>query len=266
MYDTVSELVARLDASSVQGTSIIPWGSPVPSFGNVSRSTVATLGLNPSNLEFVDKSGRELTGRVRRFHTLQSLGLARWRDAKAEHLRMIIDSCNKYFCRNPYDGWFMRLEELISGTKTSYYDSGPSACHLDLIPYATSSKWSELSSTQRTALLSMAEDTLGLLLRDSPVRVLILNGQTVVQSLQQIGDIELERRVMPSWTLPRKTGGGVPGYSYTGRMRKIAGVKLKNEVILLGFNHNIQSSFGVTKGVKAAIGNWITRAVKGSVS
>jgi len=205
-------------------------------------------------------------GTVRRFHTLSSLGLSRWRDAKSEHLQMIVDSCNTYFCRNPYDGWFKRLEELISGTRASYYGTGQSACHLDLIPYATSSKWSELSSGQRTALLGMAGDTLGLLLRDSPVRLLILNGQTVVQSLLQIADIDLERKLMPTWTLPRKRGEGISGYSYAGRLRKVGGVKLKKEIVLLGFNHNIQSSFGVTTGVKAAIGNWITCAARGAVA
>ncbi len=38
----------------------ISWASPVPSFGNISRSNIATLGINPSNREFVDENGHEL--------------------------------------------------------------------------------------------------------------------------------------------------------------------------------------------------------------
>src|SRR6266446_9734653 len=176
MDTMLSTLVKCLDHAALPGTGVIPWSCPVPSFGDLSSSKVATLGLNPSNREFVDSSGKELDGPFRRFHTLKSLGLARWADANARHLQLIVDSCRAYFRRNPYDGWFKRLDYLISGTNASYYATSAKACHLDLIPYATACKWTALSRDQRTSLLAAADDTLGLLLRDSPVRVLILNG------------------------------------------------------------------------------------------
>src|SRR5688572_10318103 len=134
MNDLFAELVARLSTEAVRTSRVIPWSSPVPVFGNVRTAHVATLGLNPSNREFVDEKGIELDGAQRRFHTLRSLGLSAWKHARGEHMRMLVDSCLRYFVTNPYDGWFRRLENII-GTRASFYGATPTACHLDLIPY-----------------------------------------------------------------------------------------------------------------------------------
>ena len=73
MYSALTTLLDRLDSADTQRAAVIRWGSPVPSFGDLTKSDVATLGLNPSNKEFVDNSGNELSGSERRFHTLKSL-------------------------------------------------------------------------------------------------------------------------------------------------------------------------------------------------
>jgi hypothetical protein len=259
MSPTLQTLIDKLTDRTLEETSVIRWGCPVPAFGDLSRSRVATLGLNPSNREFVDNSGKELDGSLRRFHTLNSLGLTCWSHADARHLHLILASCRRYFEGNPYDGWFKALDDLISGTEASYYGSGRGACHLDLIPYATSCKWTELSNKQRSHLLISVGDTLGLLLRDSPVNLLILNGQTVVNNLKTVSDVDFEKEEIPSWTLPRKASEGVRGFAYRGVVREVGGVRLRREILVLGYNHNIQSSFGVTTKVRLAIKHWITR-------
>lgn len=253
----LSTLIGRLDEIAVSRTNVIPWSCPVPAFGDLSHAKIATLGLNPSNREFVDESGNELDGPFRRFHTLKSLRLDRWSDAEESHLELIIECCRAYFSRNPYDGWFKRLDHIISGTEVSYYDASPEACHLDLIPYATACKWTELTRDQRSALLSVAGDTLGLLLKNSPVELLILNGHSVVEQFQEIANIPLERQTMDSWVLPRRRGTGVIGLAYNGIVGSLSGIDLGREIVVLGFNHNIQSSFGVTKKVMASIRKWI---------
>lgn len=259
MDTMLSALVRCLDDRILAGTSVIPWSCPILSFGNLSISRVATLGLNPSNREFVDDSGNELDGLSRRFHTLNSLRLTRWSDANAEHLQLIIASCREYFHRNPYDGWFKKLDYIISGAEVSYYGIFTGACHLDLIPYATECKWTALSRRERSSLLDVAGDTLGLLLRDSPVRMLILNGISVVEQFQDIAGIQLEKQEMQDWSLPRRSHPGVMGYAYKGTVSDLSGFKFEREILVLGFNHNIQSSFGVTTQVTAAIQQWITR-------
>ena len=261
MYATLTTLIDRLDSAVMSGTDVLRWGSPVPSFGDLANARVATLGLNPSNLEFVDRFGNELQGPVRRFHTLGSLGLESWGDVDARHLRLILSSCRTYFHANPYDSWFKRLDQIVSAAKASYYSALFGACHLDLIPYATTRKWTELEGHQRTKLLSVAGDTLALLLRDSPVRILILNGRTVVDQFQNIADVHLERKEMSEWALPRRSRGGVPGFAYKGWVDSLSGMTLKQRVLVLGFNHNIQSSFGVTTQVIAGIRDWIAKTI-----
>lgn len=257
MRSTLSSLVDRFDDVVLQRSRVIPWSSPVPSFGDPSRALVATLGLNPSNREFVDVDGNELRGPHRRFHTLGSLGLAQWSHATGRHLRMMLDSCRGYFTRNPYDSWFKKLDFVIGGTRASYYDPRRSACHLDLIPYATSCKWTELRREERTSLLTVAGDTLALLLRDAPIRLLILNGASVISNFESVSGVRLEQETMPAWTLPRRQAPGVEGISFKGRVRTIAGMRLDREVLVLGYNHNIQSSFGVTREAVRAIRKWI---------
>src|SRR5260370_2329476 len=264
MHTTLTTLIDRLDSPAVSGTDVIRWGCPVPSFGDLSTSRGATLGLNPSNREFVDELGDELQGPFRRFHTLKSLGLASWADADARHLRLIMESCRTYFLGNPYDTWFKRLDQVVSGAKASFYDASCGACHLDLIPYATARKWTELTAQQRSSLMAVAADTLGLLLRDSPVRVLLLNGQSVVEKFQDIAGVRLEREEMHGWTLPREHSADVAGFAYRGMVNNLSGIRLSNEVLVLGYNHNLQSSFGVTKEVILGIRNWISRAVNGA--
>lgn len=258
--DILSALVRRLDESGLHELGVIPWAAPVVSFGNLSQSKIATLGLNPSNREFVDVAGNELDGCSRRFHTLRSLNIKRWAEATDDHLQRIQDSCNCYFAGNPYDGWFQALDKLIVGTNLSYYGLFSEACHLDLVPYATACKWTELTNVQRTALLNSGGDALGLLLRESSVEALVLNGRSVIENLRLIGNCTFKREAIPDWTLPRRTSSGVTGYAYTGKLSQISGIGLGREISVLGYSHNIQSSFGVTTQVKTAIQQWITHS------
>ncbi len=257
MNNELSLLVNRLEEPLLFDNDVIPWSSPIPAFGNISVAKVATLGLNPSNREFVDLNGNELDGSRRRFHTLKSLGLNDWSEANEQHLGKIKELCDRYFDNNPYDGWFKKLDFLISGTSTSYYFPSGEACHLDLIPYATSSKWTDLTSIQKSTLLDFSADILGLLLQNSAIELVVLNGQTVVDNFIKITNIQFQKEYMEEWSLPRKKQS-VPGYSYYGVIRSIAEIDFDRDILILGYNHNIQSSFGVTTEVQLKIRNWIS--------
>ena len=259
MDTVIAALVRCLDYRKLGNTALIPWSSPIPCFGDLTNSRVASLGLNPSNREFVDAAGRELDGDARRFHTLNSLGLATWADANARHLRSIIDLCFAYFRKNPYDQWFRKLEYLISSTGASYYKSRAQACHLDLIPYATALKWTTLTREQRASLSIGAGNTLALLLRDSPVRLLILNGNSVVTHFEAMAGIKLRKRAIQDWSLNRKGGTPVAGMASSGSIRSFSSVSFDRDIFVLGFNHNIQSSFGISTAVMTAIRQWIGR-------
>lgn len=259
----VANLIQLMNEPLLAGTNIIPWSCPVPSFGDASTSLVATLGINPSNREFVDAYGVEISGALRRFHTLCSLRIRCWSEAGPVHFRMISEACRQYFWVNPYDSWFKRLDRIISGTGTSYYSNTNTACHLDLVPYATACKWTELTPLQRATLLGGTSDSLGVLLSESPVRVLVLNGISVVDKFELISDVQFDKKVVPAWSLPRRSGDHVRGIAYEGKASTVAGVRLGREILVLGFNHNIQSSFGVTTEVMNSIATWISRSVRG---
>ena len=261
IHVTLTMLIDRFDSSAVRGSDVIDWCCPVPTFGDVERARVATMGINPSNREFVDQLGAELDGGARRFQTLNSLNLESWADADSSHLRQIIQSCQLYFLRNPYNRWFNILDGLLSGIHSSFYTQPSNACHLDLVPYTTARKWMELSSTQKADLLDVSRDTLAVLLRDSPVRTLILNGKTVVTRFEKLAEINLLSREVPGWSLARRKGADVVGVSYVGQVTKLAGIDLGRSISVLGFNHNLQSSFGVTTSLLRAIRDWVAQRV-----
>lgn len=264
ILSVLTTLIDRLDSNAVVGMDIIPWSCPVPAFGDWQSPQVATLGLNPSYREFVDRSGKQLQGESRRFHTLESLGLETWGETDARHLELIIDTCRSYFFRNPYNSWFKKLDFAIAGTDVSYYDSPSSACHLDLVPFATIRRWNELSARQRSSLLSLTGDTLGLTLRDSKIRLLVLNGCSVVRAFQSVAGLSLQAKEMPAWSLGRRSTGNVRGFAFTGMAEIVSGVKLDRQVAVLRFHHNIQSSYGVTMEVISSIKEWIARTAEES--
>jgi hypothetical protein len=258
----VGALLALLNEGSPVALGAIPWASPVVSFGNPFASKVATLGLNPSNLEFVDSVGKQLLEPNNRFESLSSLRATSWSDVAELGAQRILQSCEDYFFRNPYDHWFKRLDRILVETGASYYSRiGESACHLDLVPFATANKWSALTRDQRARLIELGVPSLARTLSASDVRVLVLNGSTVVREFGRLmppGSIQSQ--VQPSWALQ---DGRVQGIAYAGRISKVGSNHLRRELLVLGFNHNIQSSFGVTTQVVANIAAWIGRHTAG---
>lgn len=67
---------------------------------------------------------------------------------------------------------------------------------------------------------------------------------------------------MRDWSLSRTTQSEVIGYSYKGGVLELCGIPLDRTMLVLGFNHNIQSSFGMTTKVTIAIQKWIGQAAK----
>lgn len=252
-FAVLNSLLERLDANELAGTCVDRRWAPIPYFGDFAGSLVATVGINPSNLEFEDRFGRELKGRDRRFLTMTSLETARWSDSSDRHRQMIIESCDKHFDRNPNNKWFRPLNKVIAGTGVSYYCSD--ACHLDLVPYATTCKWSCLNQQQKSKLLRMNRDVVGQLLSISPIEVLLLNGKTVVEGFQRAASIRLECKRMDDWTLHQQSRD-IQGFAYRGVIDSLSGNKLRHRVLVLGYNHSIPGN-PVPHEVANSIRDWI---------
>jgi hypothetical protein len=257
MYSSATTFIERLNAGRVPRRPLLRWGCPIPYFGDPTSAWVATVGINPSSREFVGKTGLALSGVEQRLPTLDSLGLASWDEMHSSHIRAVAGACRTYFVRNPYISWFRPLETIVSGGDASFFGSDPSACHLDLIPYATRQRWGILPPATQQALLRSCEDALGLLLREFPIEILVLNGRTVVKHFEEITNSRLSAESKESWVLPRTQRGPVPGISYEGHVQRIGSVELGRQVKVLGYNHNLQSSFGVTTAVVNAISRWV---------
>jgi hypothetical protein len=256
LINEVETLVGLLRKGRPVALGAIPWASPVVSFGDPSKSKVATLGLNPSNLEFVDGNGDQLLAPHNRFESLGTLELQDWSEVAINGISQVWHACEDYFFRNPYDQWFKRLEGVLVKTGVSYYSRiGERACHLDLVPFATAKKWSSLGVDQRRSLIQLGVPSLVRTIGASNIRVLVLNGSTVVREFTRLLNGEtLESRPMQSWALQ---GGRVPGVAYVGRVSELNGIPLGRELLVLGYNHNIQSSFGVTTDVVSRIATWV---------
>ena len=256
LHGTLRIMVKQLASGVLEETDVIPWASPVPAFGEPD-SRVATLGLNPSRQEFVDRSRNPLRGNHRSLHTLESLGLTSWSEAGDQHLGLIWNDCRSYFSNKPY-WWFRRLNKLLSGIGVSYYAPSHGACHLDLVPFATKKTWSKLDDRQRARLLCVSGDMLGIILRDSSVHILILNGSSVVKEFQSITGFCLEEENVPEWKLERRRGNDVKGFAYKGAISIVSGIGLGREMTVLGFNHNVQGSFGISNEIICSMGDWLT--------
>lgn len=257
MKSIIHNFISNLDIKALKKSNVIMWSIPVVSFGNLGDSKIATLGLNPSNCEFVDNLGNELVGSKRRFPTLRSMGRSNWQSCGPNELDSIVKSCEQYFEVNPYDRWFKRLDFLISSTGYSYYSPKKRACHLDLVPFATSCKWGELSKQQQNMLLFSCRELLGNLIAQSSIKLLVLNGRAVVEGFKNVSDVEFSESLVKDWSISRANRDPVKGIAYTGYARKIGNIRLKRPLKVLGFNHNIQSSFGVTKEIQTSIRSWI---------
>lgn len=219
---------------------IVRGSTPVVSFGDPLRAEVATLGINPSRREFLSPGGVLLSGSERRLATTASLGVAPGQALTADQARQVVADCNDYFDRNPYE-WFGPLETLLGqALGASYHDR--SACHLDVIQWATDPVWGKLSDPAGAQLL-LAEGRphLERLLSCSGVRLVLLNGATAVRQVSQAKLAQLDEvgKIPVAGTTYRVLAGEGPGISY------------------LGWTANLQASFGVSNEYKQRLAQMI---------
>jgi hypothetical protein len=241
---TVEPYVAdRIRRSAPDGCSVITGSTPVVAFGDPSVATVATLGLNPSRIEFTD-SGQLLGGPQRRLASLGSLGVESLSDANAETVGRVVGACRRYFWRRPYRRWFDQLETILSPLGFSYYDG--TACHLDLVQSATDPTWAKLSDYQRQRLLNADVPYVRDQLDSSAFRFLLINGSSVRGWAAASLGIEF---------------ANVAGVAQDGTMTSFAVGKFNGKVPVLAWSTNLQSSWGVTRGRRNAIASRVSELV-----
>lgn len=227
---------ARLREPIPAGCEVLAGSTPVAAFGNPATSRVATLGINPSKLEFQDGRGNELTGSKRRFETLTSLCVDQLIDADLQTVQRVWDRCTGYFHGNPYTGWFNRLDEILQGVGASYY--ADTACHLDLTQWTTSRKWQDVDGGARATLVAADREFLRAQLENEPIELLLLNGRAVVNAFRDSLGGTLKQE-------PDAIADGIVTTSiFTGSF---------GDVRVVGWSTNLQSSFGVTRVLRVKL-------------
>jgi hypothetical protein len=233
---------ARIRQAPPAGIPVVLGSTPVVVFGDVRKSAVATLGWNPSKREFLDSGGKELVSNERRLETLASIGENDLVTASPDAVHRVFQTCNNYFHRRP-NHWFDKLEKILKHLDASYWDG--SACHLDLVQWATDPIWSKLPRSDQNKLIAADLPFLRHQLSQEKIRLLLLNGTGIRKAYEE----RLGARLTESPLLRV----GRPTLA-TGRDTR--GLKI------VGWNINLQSTCGVSNKEIEAIGAAVRMAAR----
>ena len=101
----------------------------------------------------------------------------------------VIQYCNEYFKRRPYQAWFDKYERLLQHFGLSYYNG--STVHLDLVQWATTPFWNKINRGIKDKLLKTDVPFLKFLLEKN-FNYIFLNGITVVSEVCKHLEIKTE--------------------------------------------------------------------------
>jgi hypothetical protein len=213
---------------------------PILFFGDAPAARLLTVGLNPSDQEYLDALGTELVGGHRRFHTLTSLGASQRAELSDTQCDLAIETMRGYFSPGrPVFRWFRPLARVVEAMGASFIDR--TAAHLDLIQESTRPVWSELSKHDQTALMAADRPFLRWQISAFPAQIVACNGATVLRAVIDLTDAEVvstgasqrirwtvaRARLGPTrlvgvggWHIPltRATGLGAVGETELGRL------------------------------------------------
>ena len=226
--------------------SVVSGSTPVVSFGNSRTANVATLGLNPSRVEFLDRNGNRLTDADRRLATHESLGTENLSDASPDIIAQVLQDCDEYFSRNPYRRWFDQLEIVLKQCGVSYYDG--TACHLDLVQWATDPTWGRLESKSvRQELLNADASFLSDQLSRENISILLVNGSGVIRQLKRSLNVNFVEH------------DPITGYR-NHDTRLFTGTIFGNTSVI-AWSTNLQSSFGVSTELKTELAKQVAALI-----
>jgi hypothetical protein len=151
-------------------------------------------------------------------------------------IEQVLADCDRYFYGRPYRRWFDQLEPILQACSGSYYDG--TACHLDLVQWATDPTWAQLDPAVRARLIRQDAAFINAQLQNEGIRLLLVNGNGVLTQLRaaMIGKLSFDRRET------------IEGLSY--HPTSLNSGLLFGKICVVAWNTNLQSSFGVTTELK----------------
>lgn len=233
----IAVLRARLRTPAVGAT--VPGSLPVLFFGDILTARVATVGLNPSDQEYLAADGAMLHGDRQRLATLASLGAGSRLHLTDAQCDSAIETMRKYHAPGkPVYGWFRPLTRVLAGLGAGYADG--SAVHLDLVQEATRPTWSGLDGEEKEVLRARDAEFLAWQIREFPIDIVLCTSRLVSDLVRDMwgvvplaggklkrltwwaGRARVDDRVVSfaGWNLPlsRPTGLGADGEVELGRL------------------------------------------------
>jgi hypothetical protein len=193
--------------------SSVPGSLPILFFGDLLSAKVATVGINPSDQEYLGPDGQELQGDGRRFHTLSSLGATERASLSPEQAATAVRAMRDYFRPGkPTYSWFRPLGRVAQGLGVNY--ERVEVCHLDLVQEATHPTWSRLRRADPAGAeaLRLADSPfLRWQLHAFPLHWVICNGRTPLDAVLAMtgGEItETGRMARIVWSVGVASLGG----------------------------------------------------------
>ena len=202
MNNVIPDFIADRICKPTLSKYVVRGSTPVPFFGNFFSASTYTIGINPSLKEFYSNSGELLKMGDKRLEDFQSLGI----DQSLEfpypisntHIDSIFAACINYFQKKPYH-WFEAIEHTVNRVcDSSYFDN--SACHLDLVQWATDPIWSAILEFDPTDARYLLDNDLPFLYQqinwiknhNPNLKRFVLSGKTVINSLKDSFSLSLE--------------------------------------------------------------------------
>lgn len=239
------ELIDRASKAMPSDLNVVAGSTPVVSFGNPANAKVATLGINPSSGEFSYGKDRPLLSKEeKRLVDHDVLQIKNPRSLTLEESQRVIEGCNDYFKSEKHYEWFLRLEEIVlSPAGYTYYGGNASACHLDLVQWATDPVWGSIKAAVKKRLLSDDKEFLRFQLTNYKFDFVYLNGGTVIEQFLKLGIAKLSE----VYSVTRNSKGGTPHKVYKGTA---------NGTTYLGWGINAASRDANKIGL-TELSNWI---------
>lgn len=192
MKSSINEKIEQRVLTAPPSKSVISGSTPVISFGDFTTAKIATLGINPSSKEFLSGKNFLKKGK-KRLADYESLGISKKELISKEHVEAIWLGCKNYFSAsaNPYMTWFGQLDQIIGHAGFSYLDG--SACHLDLVQWATNPVWGNLSKREQGGLLAADLDFFLWQSEMPNIQLRLLNGRTAINSFIEFTEFKLHK-------------------------------------------------------------------------
>ena len=159
--------------------------TPIPFFGNLEQATACTISLNPSDREFYDAKNNLLENDRSRLCYRKKLGKKDEDKLSEDDAEKVLKECEGYFDKKPYKLWFDKMETFLRAfdANLSYYEG--SVVALDLVQWATTPKWADLTDHSMSLLLQTGLPFLKELLSYKKFKFIFLNGETAFSKIQE---------------------------------------------------------------------------------